>query len=54
MSRKRKFEGVNGRQVIIIGNYIKGAVRQFENNLVNEENYLEKVKSRSIKNNDDK
>lgn len=28
-----------------IGNYTKGAVKQFENNIVSEKDYLEKVSS---------
>lgn len=37
------FKNKSGLQMVEIGNFTKGAVEQFEENIVNQTNYLEKV-----------
>jgi hypothetical protein len=37
------FKNKSGLQMVKIGNFTKGAVEQFEENIVNQTNYLEKV-----------
>lgn len=42
---KSNTNNLNGLDVSKIGNYTKGAIKSFEENIVNQTNYLEKVEN---------
>lgn len=49
MGNKLNLKG--NKNIAAIGNYTKGAVKNFEQNIVNQTNYLEKVEKELDKNN---
>jgi hypothetical protein len=43
MSKENDFNDLSGVNAKALGNFTKNAVKQFENNIVSQTNYLEKV-----------
>ncbi|MFL0269266.1 hypothetical protein [Candidatus Clostridium radicumherbarum] len=43
MSKKDDFNDLSGVNAKALGNFTKNAIKQFENNIVNQTDYLEKV-----------